>query len=74
MGAIRWSKHLKSNSFDMGKINLKSTAKIEMMMAIVVFLYTLSIIEGLLKIRLTRKLKSDFKKIKGKIYQMYLHF
>ena len=50
--SIRWQieccfKHLKSNGFDLEKINVKGAAKADFMMAVVVFTYTLSVLEGL---------------------------
>lgn len=51
---IRWKievcfKHLKSNGFDLQTLNLKGTHKENLMMAIVVFAYVLSVNEGLKK-------------------------
>lgn len=40
-------KHLKSNGFDLQKMNLKEENKIQLMMAIVIFSYALSINQGL---------------------------
>ena len=68
---IRWSieccfKHLKSNGFNLEDLNLKNNEKIKLMMAIVSFLYTLCIHQGLLAY--TSFKKSDFRKYKdGKI-------
>lgn len=49
---IRWKietcfKHLKSNGFDLEEINLAGKSRCKLMMAVVVFAYTLSIHEGL---------------------------
>jgi hypothetical protein len=49
---IRWKietcfKHLKSNGFDLEEINLATSSRSKLMMAAVVFAYTLSIHEGL---------------------------
>ncbi len=49
---IRWSievcfKHLKSNGFNMESMNVKGEIKQDLMLSILVFLYTISIIEGL---------------------------
>ncbi len=62
---IRWTietcfKHLKSNGFNLEEIGFKNTAKIMLMMGIVVFLYVLCITQGLK--RLMKKKKSDWKK------------
>jgi hypothetical protein len=40
-------KHLKSNGFDLEALNLKSSRKIRLMMALVVLAYTLSVVYGL---------------------------
>jgi len=52
MYLIRWQietcfKHLKSNGFDLEKANVKGKARQKLLMAIVVFSYTLAITEGL---------------------------
>lgn len=52
MYLIRWQietcfKHLKSNGFDLEKANVKGKARQKLLMAIVVFAYTLSATEGL---------------------------
>ncbi len=62
---IRWTietcfKHLKSNGFNLEEMGFKRTAKIILMMGIVVFLYVLCITQGLK--RLMKKKKSDWKK------------
>jgi Transposase DDE domain len=49
---IRWSievcfKHLKSNGFNLEDMNVKGEIKQDLMISILVFLYTLSIVEGL---------------------------
>lgn len=49
---IRWKiescfKHLKSNGFDLEKMNVEGKFRQQLMMAIIVFTYTLSVIEGL---------------------------
>lgn len=49
---IRWKietcfKHLKTNGFDLEEMNLSSKSRCQLMMAVVVFAYTLSIHEGL---------------------------
>lgn len=49
---LRWKlectfKHLKSNGFDMEQINLQGSARSDLMMAVTVFTYVLSIHEGL---------------------------
>lgn len=61
---IRWKieccfKHLKSNGFNLEDLNLKKPNKIKLMMAIVCFLYTLCVSQGLL--RYQQKKKSDYK-------------
>ncbi len=53
---IRWTiescfKHLKSNGFRMEEINMKNKEKIILMKALVVFLYTLCICEGLFQLK-----------------------
>lgn len=60
---IRWKietcfKHLKSNGFDLEEINLGSKSRCQLMMAVVVFAYTLSIHEGL----------KEYKKVPMKSY------
>ena len=62
---IRWSieccfKHLKSNGFNLEDLNLRKKEKIKLMMAIVSFLYTLCIHQGILAYSTFKK--SDFKK------------
>ncbi len=62
--SFRWSieccfKHLKSNGFDLEAVNLKCTQKIELMMAVICFTYTLAIKQGLMSYRKPKK--SDFK-------------
>lgn len=62
---IRWKieccfKHLKSNGFNLESLNLKNTEKIKLMMAIVCFLYTLCVNQGLIAYRTIKK--SDYKK------------
>ena len=62
---VRWKieccfKHLKSNGFNLESLNLKNTQKIKLMMAIVCFLYTLCVDQGLITYRTTKK--SDYKK------------
>ena len=49
---IRWQiemcfKHLKSNGFDLEKINVEGQARQKLLIAILVFAYTISVIEGL---------------------------
>lgn len=49
---VRWKiehcfKHLKSNGFNLEQINLKSKSRCKLLMAIMVFAYVLSILEGL---------------------------
>ena len=49
---IRWQiemcfKHLKSNGFDLEKMNVEGKARQKLLMAILVFAYTISVIEGL---------------------------
>ena len=49
---MRWKiehcfKHLKSNGFDLEAMNVKGKAKQNLLLAIVVFTYTLSVLEGL---------------------------
>lgn len=49
---IRWKiehcfKHLKSNSFHLETINLKGSARQHLLMAVMVFAYVLSVVEGL---------------------------
>ena len=61
---IRWKieccfKHLKSNGFNLEDINLKKPLKVKLMMAVVCFLYTLCISQGLLRYRQSKK--SDYK-------------
>jgi len=61
---ISWSietcfKHLKSNGFNLEDINFKNSEKIKLMMAIVVFLYTICIKEGFIQYK--QKKKSDWK-------------
>jgi len=69
---IRWTieccfKHLKSNGFRLEEINMKDAEKIMLMMGIVVFLYTLCIIEGMKKLKKCKP--SDYKKFKdGSIF------
>lgn len=60
---IRWQietcfKHLKSNGFDLEEINLANRSRCKLMMAVVVFAYTLSIHEGL----------KEYKKVPPKKY------
>lgn len=60
---IRWKietcfKHLKSNGFDLEEINLATKSRCQLMMAVVVFAYTLSVHEGL----------KDYKKVAVKNY------
>ena len=62
---IRWSieccfKHLKSNGFNMEDINFKNSLKIELMMALLVFLYFLCIRQGFIEYKKTKK--SDYKR------------
>lgn len=62
---IRWKieccfKHLKSNGFNLEDLNLKAPQKIKLMMAIVCFLYTLCVSQGLLAYQQPKK--SDYKK------------
>lgn len=65
---IRWKieccfKHLKSNGFNLESLNLKNAQKIKLMMAIVCFIYTLCVNQGInayLEIK-----KSDLKKYKS---------
>lgn len=57
---IRWSieccfKHLKSNGFNLEAINFKNSLKIELMMAILVFLYVLCIRQGLIAYKKSKK-------------------
>jgi hypothetical protein len=61
---IRWQielcfKHLKSNGFDLEAINLGGEKRSRLMMAVVVFAYTLSVCEGL----------KDYKKVPVKKYK-----
>ena len=63
MYLIRWQietcfKHLKSNGFDLEKANVKGKARQKLLMAIVVFAYTLSVTEGL----------KDYEKVPYKTY------
>jgi len=65
---IRWKietcfKHLKSNGFDLEEINLGSKSRCQLMMAVVVFAYTLSIHEGL----------KEYKKVPTKNYTTGRH-
>ena len=60
---IRWKiescfKHLKSNGFDLEKLNLKGKFRQQLLMAIIVFAYTLSVLEGL----------KEYKKVPNKYY------
>ncbi|OED41819.1 hypothetical protein AB832_03230 [Flavobacteriaceae bacterium (ex Bugula neritina AB1)] len=60
---IRWQiemcfKHLKSNGFELEKANVKGKARQKLLMAIVVFSYTLSVCEGL----------KNYKKVPCKTY------
>jgi hypothetical protein len=60
---IRWQiemcfKHLKSNGFELEKMNVQGKARQKLLMAVVVFSYTLSICEGL----------KDYKKVPIKTY------
>ena len=60
---IRWKietcfKHLKSNGFDLEEMNLATKSRCQLMMAVVVFAYTLSIHEGL----------KDYQKVGMKTY------
>ncbi len=50
--SIRWKiehcfKHLKSNGFSLESINLKGSARQKLLMAVMIFAYTLSVMEGL---------------------------
>jgi len=69
---IRWTiescfKHLKSNGFRLEEINMKDSEKIMLMMGIVVFLYTLCVVEGIKQLKKSKP--SDYKKYKdGKIF------
>jgi hypothetical protein len=61
---IRWKieccfKHLKSNGFNLEDLNLKTRQKIKLMMAIVCFLYTLCVSQGLLVYQRTKS--SDYR-------------
>ena len=61
---IRWSieccfKHLKSNGFNLEDINFKNSLKIELMMAILVFLFVLCIRQGFIAYQKSKK--SDYK-------------
>lgn len=61
---VRWSieccfKHLKSKGFDLEAVNVKGDEKIFLMVAIVSFMYTLCVVQGLLQGQ--RLTKSDFK-------------
>jgi len=63
MYLIRWQietcfKHLKSNGFHLEKANVKGKARQKLLMAIVVFSYTLAITEGL----------KDYEKVPSKSY------
>jgi hypothetical protein len=67
---IRWKieccfKHLKSNGFNLESLNLKNKQKIKLMMAIVCFIYTLCINQGIIVSREVKK--SDLKKYKSGI-------
>ena len=62
---IRWKieccfKNLKSNGFNLEELNLKKPSKVKLMMAIVCFLYTLCVSQGLLHYKQSKK--SDYKK------------
>lgn len=62
---IRWKieccfKHLKSNGFNLEDLNFKKSEKIKLMMAIVSFLYTLCVHQGMLAYSSFKK--SDYKK------------
>lgn len=60
-------KHLKTNGFNLEDVNLGTTEKIKMMMAILVFLYAICIDQGIKEFENGFK-KSDYKKYKdGKI-------
>lgn len=60
-------KHLKTNGFNLEEVNLGTSEKIKMMMAILVFLYAICIDQGLKEFEKCSK-KSAFKKYKnGKI-------
>lgn len=60
-------KHLKTNGFNLEEVNLGTTEKIKMMMAILVFLYAICIDQGIKEFESGLK-KSDYKKYKnGKI-------
>jgi len=71
MYPIRWKietcfKHLKSNGFDLEKANVKGKARQKLLMAVVVFAYTLSITEGLKDYeKVSYKKYSDGKKYKA---------
>jgi len=61
---VRWSieccfKHLKSKGFDLESVNVKGEKKIFLMVAIVSFMYTLCVVQGLLQGKKLRK--SQFK-------------
>jgi hypothetical protein len=60
---IRWKiehcfKQLKSNGFDLEAMNIRGKAKQNLMIAIVIFTYVISVLEGL----------KDYKKIDSKSY------
>ena len=75
---LRWSieccfKHLKSKGFDLEAINLRGDLKIMLMVALVTFMYTLCVVQGLL--RLKNPKKSDWRKFKdGKIFLATSYF
>lgn len=61
---IRWQiemcfKHLKSNGFDLEKMNVEGYARQQLLMAIMIFAYTVSLIEGL----------KNYKKVPRKKYR-----
>jgi hypothetical protein len=67
---VRWTieccfKHLKSNGFQMEQIGLKSTAKIKLMIALLVFLYVLCIREGMDQLKKTKDKANSWKKYKN---------
>lgn len=68
---IRWQievcfKHLKSNGFDLEKINVEGKARQKLLIAILVFAYTISVIEGLKNYKkVPRKRFSN-----GKVYKV----
>lgn len=69
---IRWSieccfKHLKSKGFDLEAINVRGDTKIMLMVALVSFMYTLCVVQGILQLKSPKK--SDFTRYKdGQVF------